>query len=63
MPTSARPDDPGNPAIDFHGGRRTNAAHQSATDPQARLYKKASGQEAKLCCLGHLLMENRNGLL
>jgi hypothetical protein len=57
------PDDPGNPSIDFHGERRTNATHQSTTDPQARLYKKASGQEAKLCYLGHLLMENRNGLV
>jgi IS5 family transposase len=56
------PDDPGNPSIDFHG-ERTNATHQSTTDPQARLYKKASGQEAKLCYLGHLLMENRNGLV
>jgi transposase len=57
------PDDPGNPSIDFHGERRSNATHQSTTDPQARLYKKAHGQEAKLCYLGHLLMENRNGLV
>jgi len=57
------PDDPGNPSIDFHGERRSNATHQSTTDPQARLYKKASGREAKLCYLGHLLMENRNGLV
>jgi transposase len=56
-------DDPGNPSVDFHGERRANATHQSTTDPQARLYKKASGQEAKLCYLGHLLMENRNGLV
>jgi transposase len=57
------PDDPGNPRVDYHGERRSNATHQSTTDPQARLYKKARGQAAKLCYLGHLLMENRNGLL
>jgi len=57
------PGDPGNPSIDFHGERRTDATHQSTTDSQARLYQKARGQEAKLCYLGHLLMENRNGLL
>ena len=57
------PDDPGNPSVDFHGERCSNATHQSTTDPQARLYKKARGQEAKLCYLGHLLMENRNGLV
>jgi len=57
------PDDPGNPSINFRGERRGNATHQSTTDPQARLYKKAAGQEAKLCYLGHLLMENRNGLV
>jgi len=57
------PDDRGNPSIDFRGQQRANATHQSTTDPQARLYKKASGQEAKLCYLGHVLMENRNGLV
>jgi len=57
------PDDPGNPNVDFHGERRANATHQSTTDPQARLYKKAAGQEAKLCYLGHVLVENRNGLV
>lgn len=57
------PDDPGNPSVDFHGERRSNATHQSTTDPQARLYKKAAGQEARLCYLGHLLMENSNGLV
>ena len=55
-------DDPGNPSIDFKGEKRTNQTHQSTTDPQARLYKKAKGQESKLCYLGHILMENRNGL-
>lgn len=56
-------DDPGNPSVDFRGERRTNATHASTTDPEARLYKKAAGQEAKLCFLGHVLMENRNGLV
>jgi transposase len=57
------PDDPGNPSIDFRGERRTNATHASTTDPEARLYKKAKGQEAKLSYLGHVLMENRHGLV
>lgn len=60
---SSPPDDPGNPSIDFHGERRTNATHASTTDPEARLYKKAKGQEAKLAYLGHVLMENRHGLV
>ena len=57
------PDDPGNPTVVFRGEKRTNDTHKSTTDPEARLYKKATGQEAKLCFLGHLLMENRNGLV
>jgi transposase len=56
------PDDPGNPTIDFHGERRSNATHQSTTDREARLYKKSRGSGAKLCYLGHVEMENRNGL-
>ena len=56
-------DDPGNPSVDFRGERRTHATHASTTDPEARLYKKAAGQEAKLCVLGHVLMENRHGLV
>ena len=56
-------DDPGNPTVDFHGERRMNTTHQSTTDPEARLYKKAAGQEAKLCYQGHVLMENRHGLV
>jgi transposase len=47
---------------DFHGERRTNATHASTTDPDARLYRKGRGKEAKLCHRGHLLMENRHGL-
>src|ERR1700739_3626455 len=56
------PDDPGNPTVDFHGERRSNATHQSTTDPEARLAKKGAGKEAKLSFAGHVLMENRNGL-
>ena len=48
---------------DFHGEQRSNQTHQSTTDPDARLYKKSKGTEAKLSYLGHVLMENRNGLL
>jgi transposase len=57
------PDDPGNPTINFRGEQRTNDTHQSTTDPDARLYKKSTGAEAKLAYLGHLLMENRHGLI
>jgi len=56
------PDDPGNPSVDFHGESRTNATHQSTTDPEARLTRKGAGKEAKLSYAGHVLMENRNGL-
>jgi transposase len=63
VPTNDPPDDPGTPRVDFRGERRTNATHASTTDPEARLYKKAKGQEAKLCYLGHVLMENRHGLV
>jgi IS5 family transposase len=47
----------------FHGEKRTNDTHESKSDPEARLYKKAQGQEAKLSYLGHVLVENRNGLI
>jgi transposase len=63
--TDAKPgrdDDPGNPNIDFHGEKRSNATHQSTTDPQARLARKGAGKEAKLSYAGHVLMENREGL-
>jgi len=49
--------------VDFHGERRSNETHQSTTDPDARLYKKSQGSEAKMGYLGHALMENRHGLL
>jgi transposase len=57
------PDDPGNVTVDFRGEKRSNATHESTTDPQARLYKKSAGSEAKLSYLGHVLTENRNGLV
>ena len=47
----------------FHGDRRSNQTHASKTDPDAKLYRKANGQEAKLSYLGHVVMENRNGLI
>ena len=53
----------GNPTVNFHGQRRRNDTHQSTTDPDARLYKKAVGREARLGYLGHVLMEHRSGLL
>jgi transposase len=56
-------DDPKNPTVNFHGERRCNDTHQSTTDPQARLYKKAVGREAKLGYLAHLLTENRHGFI
>lgn len=62
-PDRTPPDDPKNPTVDFHGQRRRNDTHQSTTDPDARLYKKAVGREAKLGYLGHLLTENRHGFI
>jgi transposase len=57
------PEDPTNPPVSFHGETRRNDTHQSMTDPDARLYKKAMGREAKLAYLGHLLTENRHGFI
>jgi transposase len=61
--SSEPPNDPGNPTVNFHGERRSNATHQSTTDPDSRLFKKAKGHEAKLGYLGEVLMENRHGLV
>ena len=52
-----------NEECDFHGKKLKNDTHASTTDPDARLYKKGKGKEAKLCYMGHALMENRNGLI
>src|SRR5574342_408805 len=57
------PDDPGNPTVNFHGERRSNATHVSRTDPEARLMRKGNQQEARLAYQGHVLMENRHGLV
>jgi transposase len=48
---------------DFHGEKQSNASHASTTNPDARLFKKARGQAAKLCHMAHVLMENRHGLV
>jgi len=58
-----KPDDPGNPTVNFHGQKRSNETHQSTTDGDLRLFKKTKGSEAKLVYQGHVLMENRNGLV
>jgi transposase len=48
---------------DFHGEKRTNDTHASKTDPESKLYRKSQGKEAKLAFMGHVMMENRNGLV
>ena len=66
---SFRPKDGGEPPsgngreVNFHREKRSNETHQSTTDPDARLYRKSRGSEAKMSYLGHALMENRHGLL
>ena len=57
------PEDPGNPTVNFHGERRRNDTHQSTTDPEAMLHRKGKGKEAKLAYLGHVLLDNRQGLV
>src|SRR5271167_4607066 len=59
---SGKPPGPGG-EVDFHGEKRKNQTHESTTDPEARLYTKSRGSEAKLSYMGHVMMENRNGLL
>jgi transposase len=64
-------DSPGDPPADggrnaeanFRGEKRSNQTHATTTDPDARLYRKGAGKEAKLCFLGYALMENRSGLV
>jgi transposase len=66
-PPPPAPSSPGsggrNAEVDFKGQRRSNETHESTTDPEARLYRKGSGMEARLCFIGHTLMENRSGLI
>ena len=57
------PDHSNNPTVNWHKQKRSNDTHESLTDPAARLYKKTRGSEAKLGYLGHVLTENRNGLV
>lgn len=61
--TDSPTDDPGNPTVNFHGEKRSNDTHESTTDPDARLYRKGPSKEAKLSYMGHVLMENRHGLV
>ncbi len=66
-PKGGKDDGPGdggrNRSADFRGEKRTNETHESTTDPDAKLYRKGPGMEAKLCYIGHGLMENRSGLI
>jgi len=62
-PPAPRPEDPGNPTVNFHGEKRSNETHASTTDPEAKLARKSRGTTAKLSYSAHSLMENRNGLL
>jgi transposase len=65
-PPSGKGDSEGggrNAERDFHGEKRKNDTHSSTTDPDARLFRKGAGKEAKLCHMGHLMIENRNGLI
>ena len=57
------PDGGSNPTVNFHKQKRSNQTHESRTDPAARLFKKTRGAEAKLGYLGHVVTENRNGLV
>ncbi|MBO0734702.1 MAG: IS5 family transposase [Methylocapsa sp.] len=67
VPEDTRPPKDGNGGRNagrgFHGEKRKNDTHASTTGPGARLMRKGAGQEAKLCHMGHLMMENRNGLI
>lgn len=54
--------DGGNPSVDFRGEKRSNETHVSSTDPESKIYTKSNGVAAKLNYMGHVLMENRNGL-
>ena len=61
--TSADATQSRNAEVDFHGQKRSNATHASTSDPEARLYRKGKGKEARLCFMGHAMMENRHGLI
>jgi len=59
----APPDDPGNPAVNFRGEKRSNETHASKTDPDSLLARKSEGKESRLSYSGNLLVENRTGLI
>ena len=56
-------DDPGNPTVNFRNEKRKNQTHQSTTDPEALLYRKGPGKEARLYYCASVLIENKNGLI
>jgi transposase len=62
-PTAGSPGTGRNAERDFHGEKRSNETHASTTDPDARLFRKGKGKEAKLCHMGHIMTENRHGLI
>jgi transposase len=64
VPTAAETDKRSrNEEVDFHGQKRCNATHASTTDPEARLFRKGPGKEARLSFMGHAMTENRHGLV
>ena len=62
-PANPSDDDPGNPSVNFRGQRRSYQTHQSTTDPDSRLFRKAEGQPSRLAYSGNVLIENRHGLV
>jgi len=62
-PPPPEDNDPGNPTVNFRKEKRKNDTHESTTDPEARLFKKGQGKEARLCFMGHKVMDNRHGLV
>jgi transposase len=61
--SSSDSDDPSNPTVNFRGQQRKNDTHQSTTDPEAKMYRKGSGKEARLSFMGHVLVDNRHSLI
>lgn len=61
-PTPPPTDGKRNSGVNFRKEKRSNATHRSTSDPESRLFKKSEGAPARLCYMGHVLMENRNGL-
>jgi transposase len=62
-PSGNDTDDPGNRTVNFHGEERSNDTHQSTTDPESQLFRKGPGKESKLSFMGHVVMDNRHGLV